>query len=463
MKKALLVVFTIWALSALSQGEMTLPMMEHVYQSTYYNPAAVPDHKVSIGLPGISSLKFGLINTGFQPLGGFDKQNGVSVFNIDKFIRTMPNNNYLHFGGQVDLFHLRVKWRNSFVSFDAGNITEINMNIPKALFPLMTLDWADPATEQGRSFDLSSFNLRMLSYNHYSFGLNKMLRNFNIGARINLLQGLVSAVGSSDNTRIDVSTDAIALNGSASAYTSGISNATSAQFSAVDLATQFSNLGASADLGITYKFREKLFLGASANNIGFIDWKSNIENTKFYQEQTKGPFQGINAFPQILRGDTSANSSIMDSVANYFSTGSDSSIKRQSYRTWLIPRVYANVTYKITKKLSVTAMVKFEKYIEWRYAMMLGAQYKVGRVLSLTASTTYQYGNFTLGAGLMLKPGPFQFYIVTDNIPTTFYPLKVSGATYTVPLDLKMVNIRVGMNLVFGRIFDPRKQALNFK
>lgn len=461
MKKTLPHLFSVIVLSAFSQGEMTLPMLEHVYQSSYYNPAAVPDHKVSIGLPGISSLKVGYIYTGNQLLNGFEKQNGKSVFNVGKLVSSMPANNYLHIGTQVDFFHLRIKWRNSFVSFDAGNTTEINTNIPKEFFQLATFDWTLPGTETGRIFDLSSFNAKVLSYNHYSFGLNKMLRNFNIGGRINLLQGLASTVVSSDNLKIGLTTGAITLNNSINVQTSGLNNLNQ------NTATQFKNLGVSVDLGVTYKYRERLFLGVSGNNIGFIDWKNDIENTKYYQDQAKGPFRGLDIAGPIIRGDSLNNVSFADTLKNYFSAGADSSNKRQAFRTWLTPRIYLSANYKITDKFSVSAMVKFEQYIQWRYALMLGVQYKLGRILSLAASSTYQYEKITLGGGIVIKPGPFQFYVVTDNIPFPLYQIdgKINGTelNYPLPLDAKMMNIRLGMNLVFGNILGPRKQAFNYK
>jgi hypothetical protein len=46
-----------------------------------------------------------------------------------------------------------------------------------------------------------------------------------------------------------------------------------------------------------------------------------------------------------------------------------------------------------------------------------------------------------LGVGLIIKPGPFQFYVIADNVYPAINPLYTTNG-----------NIRVGMNLVFGRV-----------
>lgn len=470
MKKILQVPLFLLSIQVFSQGEMTLPMMEHVYQSTYYNPAAIPDHKVSIGLPVISSIKFGYNNTGLLLTKGIDtQQNGIVVYDIDKLVNSMPKNNYLHIDNQIDFFHLRFKWRNSFVSLDAGNTTDINLNIPKDFFEFATLKWSTPGSESGRTFDFSTFETRILNYNRYSFGLNKMFRNVNIGGRFNLLQGIASSLITTDNLQIAIGSDAISLNNSATIYTSGINKfqdtTTNSQSNATALASQFKNLGGSIDFGITYKFRDRLFLGVSANNIGYIDWKYDVDNTKYYQTQEKGPFTGVDVFGPILRGDSLNNIKFVDSLQTFFKTGTDSSIKTKSYRTWLTPRVYLNFNYKITDRFNVSALIKFEKYIEWRYAVTLGAQYKFGKFLSLTASSTYQYENFNFGGGIVIKPGPFQIYVVADNLFSTLYNIPKFGSTEIgapLPYDAKAINVRLGMNLVFGKIQGPKKQSFNY-
>jgi hypothetical protein len=66
-----------------------------------------------------------------------------------------------------------------------------------------------------------------------------------------------------------------------------------------------------------------------------------------------------------------------------------------------------------------------------------------------------------LGIGIVYKPGPFQLYMVMDNIlPASFVrisdpELEIDGLL--LPYQIKNFNLRLGMNLVFGRIKDESR------
>ena len=56
------------------------------------------------------------------------------------------------------------------------------------------------------------------------------------------------------------------------------------------------------------------------------------------------------------------------------------------------------------------------------------------------------FNNF--GIGLSFNPGPFNLYIISDNIPLTFAVEQSSGAP--IPYKARTANIRFGINFVFG-------------
>lgn len=75
-------------------------------------------------------------------------------------------------------------------------------------------------------------------------------------------------------------------------------------------------------------------------------------------------------------------------------------------------------------------------------AYTFGISQGVGRFFNLLATMSYNQRTINnLGVGLMIKPGNFQFYVIADNA----YPL-------INPLYLTNINVRVGLNLVFGRV-----------
>ena len=76
---------------------------------------------------------------------------------------------------------------------------------------------------------------------------------------------------------------------------------------------------------------------------------------------------------------------------------------------------------------------------------------------ALMTSVSYTMSNNSynnLGVGLSFRGGPFQFYLVSDHIPVTFNKLQFEDngdeTSFPFPTDLKRINIRFGLNFVFG-------------
>lgn len=459
--KFLPLITAIVPLLGIAQGEMTLGLMEHVYQSTYVNPAAMPDHKVSIGLPGISSVAPQYVNSSFNLINGIEKRGNETVFNLDKFIGSFGAANYFYLGTGIDLFHLRIKWRNAYVMLGSGTQVDMYFSYPRDLFQLVTLDWAD-ANGNGRTLDFSNLDFRVLGYSYHSIGINKIFKNINVAARLKLLQGHAALVGVSNNARLafDNTRDEVRLENSFGLYSSNIQSENG--FNAADYAG-LGNLGFGGDFAVSYRFRSKWTFNLSAVNIGFINWKNNLNNYSLQANPERGAFTGVDALKPLIQGD-GFSTSIQDTLLNYFSGDTNTN----TFRTWLVPRTYLSAKFEPAHRLAITGMLRFEYYKILRYAAMLGLQYKIGRFFSLTGSGIYDNKTFIVGTGVMFKPGPFQFYTVIDNALVTFYNVSnadnaLFSAPVPLPLDMKNINIRLGMNIVFGRVLGHQKQSFDFK
>lgn len=460
-----LFLFFVCTKEANSQGELTLPMMQHVYQSSYYNPAAIPDHKFSLGLPVMSSIQLQIINSGFSLNNLIKNENGVNKFDISYLRNNVPNSSFINLGLNVDLFHLRVKWRNSYVFVDAGNHSELYVNYSKDMFQFFTADWTND-NEEGKKFDLSNVGGRFLNYNHIGFGIAKNFKKFDFGVRFKVLDGVVAGVVESNDAQIEFNKDLydISLKNSITAYSSGFNSFTSSSNQAEKdrqntIQKRFTNLGFGLDLAVTYKVTQKFKINLAINNLGFIDWKNDINNVKYAQDPSSGSFKGADVLGPILAGENISDVTISDTIQKFFQPKSDTSIKRSAFRTNLTPRLYLTLSYNITPRIVVAGTVKLEYYQVILPSYMLGAQFKLGRIFSLTASSSYQFENLNFGGGIMIKPGPFQFYFVSDNLFTPLYKMKGDNVNgLYLPLDARLLSARFGMNIVFGRTTSARKQ-----
>ena len=76
----------------------------------------------------------------------------------------------------------------------------------------------------------------------------------------------------------------------------------------------------------------------------------------------------------------------------------------------------------------------------------------------VSASLNYTIMNRTFnnfGAGLALKAGPFNWYIISDNIPLVY--AREINENIIIPHKARAVNFRIGFNLVFACQKDKRK------
>jgi hypothetical protein len=461
----LFVPFSIWA-----QSEFTLNNMEHVFQSTYLNPSASPDHKFSLGLPALSSIYLGFANTGFSPGDIISTPGGnlPKVWNINQLANKITDNsNFMYFGQSTDLFHLRFKARKTFISFNVTNKNNFHFDYPKDLSRLITLNTIDQS-KNGSDIDLTNMSLNQMSYNEYVLGFGTQQKKFVLGVRFKFLQGLNNFLLNADNLQLGVNRDLydLTFKGSGTLYTSQPfldSSFKSKSASINDYALNFKNLGFGGDVGFTYFVRKNLTFSVAANNIGFITWKTNAFTYNLSAANVS--FAGADILPAIVTsGGSITGLSFTDSLTGNLRPKAS---EIGAYTTWLIPNMYITGKWNATPRLSVSMALMLEYYKIVRPGFGLGLQYKLGKIVSATGTMSIQYNAMNFGAGIVFKPGPFQFYMIADNIlgieAGIRNVLAATGGndTYYAPYNSRTFNVRLGMNLVFGKEHLNQKQAFD--
>jgi len=435
------------SLNAFSQTELTLPFMENVHQSSYVNPSGIPDHKFSIGLPGISSVYVDLTNTGFSYSDL--KSDTARKYDPYKALNAMKSTNYLNFGTKIDLFSMRFKARDWFFMMNVTENTNFKFSYPKDFFGLFMNGNGNQSV-----YDWKNLGIDGIHYREYGIGFTRDTKKFSFGGRFKLLQGLSNFHSETDDLQLVTDIDGmyrLKATADANFYSSGLSSFSNAQ----DYLMNMKNLGGAIDLGFTYKYTPKLHFVVSAINIGYINWTSDVTKLNF---KGGAEFDGADVLkPFLSNGESFKFKEVMDSLGRKFATESS---EGESYKTWLAPSFYVQANYHIRRKTSIGAAVYLEKYKVIRPTLTLMANQKVGRMLSVVGTYSIKFGEFTnVGVGLVFKPGPFDFYFVGDNLMVPLVKYMVDGFQLTEKnVDpLKTVNFRMGMNLVFGRIKQPDK------
>jgi hypothetical protein len=411
--------------------------MSDVFQSSYVNPTVIPEHTFSLGLPG-TSVYYQFISNGFLPKNFIDFRNDTAFIVPSKILADLQDQNMINSNSSVDLFHLRLKIQNGYYWFGIRSNVSISFQYPKELFSL-PLDGNFAFI--GKNLDFSNLKMDATLYNEYSFGMAKEYNHWIFGGRVSLLQGLsnIQFDPKSFNIQIDTVNYDVVGHANGTLNTAGIPMNSAGDMSfdhaqsmsyITNYLTNFKNKGFALSLGATYKLDDKLSFSLAFSDFGYINWKDSVTNYTI---------KGNSTFPLDIVSNYLNDKKIdVDSILDEFNRDTI----QKSYRTYLHPKYFLSANYKIFKRTIVgfSATGVYNKKLYPAYT--LGLSQGVGRYFNLLATMSYNQKTIhNLGVGLVIKPGPVQIYVIADNV----YPL-------INPLYTTNINVRFGMNFVFGRV-----------
>lgn len=455
-----------------AQNDLTLSFMENIYQASYVNPASIPVYKVSIGLPGISSLGYQFTNTGFSYGELVRNERGIKdnskqyTADLKGVYPLLDKENYFYQGAQIDLFHLRVKVRHYYLSVFAQERVQSRFSYPQVLADILI-----NGNEKyiGRTADFSNFGYDFDWYRVLGLGIAKEWKHWVIGANLKYLGGMANVNFDPKNSGIEVKDQYFEMASKSDMVinTSGLPKDDDPNFDkqfdnssgVQSYLNTFKNPGFGLDAAVTYKPNDKWHFNASLVNFGFITWKSQVYNRHVTGGQD---FKGFDLFGYVLQGEAKPDDQYWEEVKDAFKY----TTTENSYTRWLVPQLYVSGKYNVTHKTHIGGMVYFEYYKKVRPAFTASLYHKFGRVFNVVATYNVQYGRFdNIGLGIMLKLGPAQIYAGGDNIVAPLVRTMAEGFEINkkVADPVKTFNVRAGINLVFGGVTQPSRQSYENK
>lgn len=465
VRKVIVAATTLFTLGLEAQEDLTIYTLNNVQQALYVNPATKLNHKANIGLPGISSVYFDLINNVFIPKYAFSVDgNGTTTINTETLIKKWKPRNYFGVNARVDLlsFGFTVKEQN-YISFSVRENFFSRLTLPEGLLELPLLGNTN-FEENGGLTDLSGLGNDLNYYRSWALGYQREYNNkWRFGGSLKYLQGIANVhfKRSDIQWQTDPDTYDYAFSGQIDVRTSGYDT------TGADPTTQSilnpGNHGFGVDLGAVYQLTDKIELSASLIDLGFIRWKQNINS--FRTEDIDLIYDGID-FTAAVLGDTTA-SAPEETFDEYLE---DYDAYYDKYTTSLLTKLYLGGSYELYKN----------EHFKGRANVLLQGGLYHGKLLPsvtvgytqdvynfLQASVNYSYVNRgnNIGFGLSANLFPVQLYVTVDNLLASRYTEIVdenqNPIVPYIPYNAKKMHVHFGINLTFGRkIKDKDKDGI---
>ena len=425
--------FLLFTFPTMAQQELTLHLMNNIFQSSHTNPALRPTNNVHISL--LSSYQFGVTNTGFnynQIVSQVETdENGQKTLDIGKLYHNVKLNgrDYANLGASVDVFALSFRAGKGRFSLNVTEHMQARLGYSDALFKA-----AVTGNTPGETLDFGGYWLKGMHYREIGLGYNRKLLEDDklvVGGRLKTLFGMANVNTKKADFSVATAGEselyAITLNADMLVQTSGFDKLDKGEVSYV---TNTGNWGMGVDLGATYQYNEKVSFSGSVINLGFINWKDDVTT---HRSSGSFVFKGVDNGG----GFDIDTQQLADSLGNTFEVVEDSA----SYLTGLPTKMYLTGYYRLARNTKASATLYTDYIGSFRRGLSLGISQKAGRWLQIAATYAMHARSYNnLGLGLTITTGAkgLQLYTVTDNL-----------MAMTNPGGAKVANVRAGFNFVF--------------
>ena len=435
---------------AAAQNGKNINFLRVVPQSSYTNPAIVPPYDFYIGFPALSSLKLDFKNTPFD-FNDVIKTNDKDSLYLDTqaMMNSLKNKNYLLFDFSNEFIAFGFRAKDFFISFNFSEKFTTSLMYPKEFISLLV---NGNAPYIGTTVNAGGLDINITHYHELALGLSYTIsKNWSAGLRAKYLVGVLNLdtkktninLYSPDEFSITASTD-ILVNMSIPGNNPNKEDSLSFNIDSDDFLRGFygfKNSGFAFDLGAQFQPIEKLTLGLSVTDVGFIHWRTGVQNLVTNNNSSSYTFNAID-IGEMFSSDSVKFSDQLTEVLDSLKKNLGLRVTYDNYYSWLTPKLYASVIYDLTPKDHFGFLWRCD-FFKGNLLPSVSLNYtrEFGKAFSLLAGytvATNSYANFALG--FAVNAGPVQLYLMTDNI------LGITQLTNT-----RYANTHFGINLVFGR------------
>jgi hypothetical protein len=448
-KYIILVLTLLFSSNIDAQKNFTLYGLNETAQAHYLNPAFKTKAKFYLSLP-VAYQSFGVSNSGFKLNDLFQTRatDDSLVLNPNNALNKMAKLNFLTAEMHNEILAFGFKSKENYFSFSLTNHLVSNFTYPSDLFRFAIEGNGKSLLGKRASLDGLGFNLN--SYIEYAFGYNRKVNSkLTVGGRFKFLSGIANV--DTRKSKLGITTDAttfdLTIDGAAQVNTSGVKpfyETNTATFNPFKSILNFKNFGMAVDLGANYELNEKIAFSASLLDLGAIKW--DTENANFVSNEVNFKFEGVD-LNQYLNDSTY---SFVDAISDTLNKVFDGYENSDSYISGLYTRFYLGSTYKVSKSFTFGATL-YNEIIKKHYrpGLILSGNLKVNNWFAATINySAYARSFANIGFGFSIKGGPFQWYLISDNI-----------LAFMAPQGAKNAHLSTGLNILIGPKKDQEAKA----
>lgn len=430
----------------IAQQELMLSSMPDMWHSNSVNPAFYTKGKrFFIGLPAYALDVAHSGDIAYDDI--FREEGDRTVIDLDNAIGRLEPENDIFYDQRIETVSLGFRTRNDRWGLQLGHaiVTSGWSQYPKALAEVL---WYGNAPYVGQTLEIGP-QADIFDWHEWNVGVSRRFGKVNFGARFKYLTG-VSALRTDENrSQMSIYTDPdiyqLTLKTNYTFYSSHIVEAIDTSGLGYDFNTNSfggspstQNAGYAFDFGFDAQLSENLSVNASVLNLGgSINWKeetaSFTSNKEYLYEGAEIP--GID----IINGSDSLDfDSKIDSLNDIFQFVKNT--ENVELTTDLPLRLFGGASFKLSPKwlLGFSAMYQMQNS-RTNTALGVSARWQMFEWLSLGGMYSVNSRSAAnIGFHLLFQPGPFQVYVLSDNLLNGF-SARNSPA----------VNLRMGASLAF--------------
>lgn len=426
------------------------------------NPAAQPQGKFYVGMPGLSTIAVSggnsrftfedliqnkVVNGEMRTLLFMDKNSD----GMENFLEKLKFKERVFASTQVDLidFGLRIK-EKGYLTFGVSNRMETMLIIPHQIPGIV---FGGMANHEVYDFRLNRLSLSSTFFSEIAAGYSHAINDkFSIGGKLKVLVGHDNVYTDFYDLDMTGNEDEWHFLGDASIHGSvpGLRFVPDEnhQFGEVEFDEDQpisaylkpKGMGASIDFGATYKILPNLQISASLLDLGFIRWNKNLleldKNGDFVYDGVKFDINddSTNFFEHY--GDELENLYVINDSPKAYTTSLSTKFNLGAEYSFWEDRVGVGL-------LSIT---NFFRRTVWE-EFIITSNFRPCRYFSFSLSYNMFDGEWNnLNAGVNLNLGPVNLYAAMDHIPLKY--AKCEDVKF--PSDTRFMRANVGLAFVFG-------------